>query len=78
MLIRALDAELLSQAEQLSASVAEALGAARMGEFDSEEAAEAYLWEIVALLQQQAAVTARILTTAIDEKRRLEFEKGLG
>jgi hypothetical protein len=68
MLVRAIDAETLARAEQLSAEVARRLRRGRDTGFESEAEAEACLWEIVALMQQQAAVTARILTIAIDVK----------
>ncbi len=68
MLIHRVDADTLAQAERLSAEVAARLAGARSTQFAGEGDAEAYLWGIIPLLQQQAAITARILMAAIDER----------
>ncbi len=68
MLIHRLDSALLDEARRLSREVAERLEQASTAAFVDETEAEAWLWDIVALMQRQASVTARILTTAIDEK----------
>jgi hypothetical protein len=68
MLIRRLDTATLDQAEKLAREVAGRLAHARSAPFGDEAQAEAYLWEIIALMQRQAGITALILTAAIDER----------
>ena len=68
MLIKRIDGETLEAARRLSSEIASRLAHAQTSAFPDEAAAEAYLWELIGLLQEQAGVTARILTAAIDAR----------
>ena len=75
MLIHRISADTLEAAARLSREVATRLDTARAAGFKDEAEAEAFLWGIVALMQEQAGVTARILTAAIDARDEMQTDQ---